>query len=96
MPISTERSHDLFSRAQQLMPGGVNSPVRAFKSVGGEPFFRLGRGQAREAGFQIGKAIGCGAGMWVGNPHQHAFCWLSMAALTRMPVFGPPTTFIPS
>ncbi|WP_425472225.1 glutamate-1-semialdehyde 2,1-aminomutase [Thermomonas fusca] len=39
MPISTERSHDLFSRAQQLMPGGVNSPVRAFKSVGGEPFF---------------------------------------------------------
>ncbi|MFT4255424.1 MAG: glutamate-1-semialdehyde 2,1-aminomutase [Pseudoxanthomonas sp.] len=33
------RSHALFSRAQQLLPGGVNSPVRAFKSVGGEPFF---------------------------------------------------------
>ncbi len=33
------RSHDLFTRAQALMPGGVNSPVRAFKSVGGEPFF---------------------------------------------------------
>ncbi|HMB56054.1 MAG TPA: glutamate-1-semialdehyde 2,1-aminomutase [Arenimonas sp.] len=32
-------SHDLFARAQALMPGGVNSPVRAFKSVGGEPFF---------------------------------------------------------
>ncbi|MHA6206017.1 glutamate-1-semialdehyde 2,1-aminomutase [Dyella soli] len=32
-------NHDLFQRAQQLMPGGVNSPVRAFKSVGGEPFF---------------------------------------------------------
>ncbi len=32
-------SHALFSRAQQLLPGGVNSPVRAFKSVGGEPFF---------------------------------------------------------
>ena len=32
-------SHDLFTRAQQLMPGGVNSPVRAFRSVGGEPFF---------------------------------------------------------
>ncbi len=32
-------SHDLFKRAQVLMPGGVNSPVRAFKSVGGEPFF---------------------------------------------------------
>jgi glutamate-1-semialdehyde 2,1-aminomutase len=32
-------NHELFQRAQQLMPGGVNSPVRAFKSVGGEPFF---------------------------------------------------------
>ena len=32
-------SHALFDRARRLMPGGVNSPVRAFKSVGGEPFF---------------------------------------------------------
>ncbi|PIQ37594.1 MAG: glutamate-1-semialdehyde-2,1-aminomutase [Lysobacterales bacterium CG17_big_fil_post_rev_8_21_14_2_50_64_11] len=32
-------SHDLFTRASPLLPGGVNSPVRAFKSVGGEPFF---------------------------------------------------------
>ena len=32
-------NHDLFQRALALMPGGVNSPVRAFKSVGGEPFF---------------------------------------------------------
>ena len=32
-------NHDLFQRALRLMPGGVNSPVRAFKSVGGEPFF---------------------------------------------------------
>jgi glutamate-1-semialdehyde 2,1-aminomutase len=32
-------SHDLFERAQQLIPGGVNSPVRAFRSVGGSPFF---------------------------------------------------------
>jgi glutamate-1-semialdehyde 2,1-aminomutase len=33
------RSEDLFQRAQQVLPGGVNSPVRAFKSVGGHPFF---------------------------------------------------------
>ena len=33
------RSRSLFTRALELMPGGVNSPVRAFKSVGGEPFF---------------------------------------------------------
>ena len=32
-------NHELFQRAQPLMPGGVNSPVRAFSSVGGEPFF---------------------------------------------------------
>ena len=33
------RSRSLFARARELMPGGVNSPVRAFNSVGGEPFF---------------------------------------------------------
>jgi glutamate-1-semialdehyde 2,1-aminomutase len=32
-------SDSLFARALQLMPGGVNSPVRAFRSVGGSPFF---------------------------------------------------------
>jgi len=32
-------SHSLFARAQELIPGGVNSPVRAFRAVGGEPFF---------------------------------------------------------
>lgn len=33
------KSISLFSRAQQSIPGGVNSPVRAFKSVGGTPIF---------------------------------------------------------
>ena len=37
--MNHERSHALFTRARSLLPGGVNSPVRAFKSVGGEPFF---------------------------------------------------------
>jgi len=37
--MNHEKSHALFQRAQELLPGGVNSPVRAFKSVGGEPFF---------------------------------------------------------
>ena len=32
-------SESLFARAKQLIPGGVNSPVRAFRSVGGAPFF---------------------------------------------------------
>jgi len=34
-----EKSKQLFERAQQSIPGGVNSPVRAFKSVGGTPIF---------------------------------------------------------
>lgn len=39
------RSSDLFHQAQVLIPGGVNSPVRAFKGVGGEPiFFKQGKG----------------------------------------------------
>ena len=33
------QSEQLFARAQQVIPGGVNSPVRAFKSVGGTPLF---------------------------------------------------------
>ncbi|UNK42273.1 glutamate-1-semialdehyde 2,1-aminomutase [Luteimonas sp. S4-F44] len=37
--MDTARSLALFARARTLLPGGVNSPVRAFKSVGGEPFF---------------------------------------------------------
>jgi glutamate-1-semialdehyde 2,1-aminomutase len=37
--MNHDQSHALFQQARQLMPGGVNSPVRAFKSVGGEPFF---------------------------------------------------------
>ena len=33
------RSHDLFEEAQQHIPGGVNSPVRAFRGVGGDPVY---------------------------------------------------------
>lgn len=36
-PLKTTKSEEIFSAAQKLMPGGVSSPVRAFKSVGGQP-----------------------------------------------------------
>ena len=42
--VNRSRSEDLFRRAQQVIPGGVNSPVRAFRSVGGTPPF-LARGE---------------------------------------------------
>ncbi len=39
------RSHELFQAAQKHIPGGVNSPVRAFRGVGGDPiFFKRGEG----------------------------------------------------
>jgi glutamate-1-semialdehyde 2,1-aminomutase len=44
----SSHSSELFLRAQQRIPGGVNSPVRAFRNVGGEPFF-----VARGAGAKI-------------------------------------------
>ncbi len=37
--MSIQKSIELFKRAQKTIPGGVNSPVRAFKSVGGNPIF---------------------------------------------------------
>jgi glutamate-1-semialdehyde 2,1-aminomutase len=37
--MKTTNSQELFTMAQQLFPGGVNSPVRAFKAVGGQPLF---------------------------------------------------------
>jgi len=44
MPTIT-KSIELFAEAQRLLPGGVDSPVRAFRAVGGQPLFiRRGEG----------------------------------------------------
>ncbi|MBW2720277.1 MAG: aminotransferase class III-fold pyridoxal phosphate-dependent enzyme, partial [Deltaproteobacteria bacterium] len=37
--MSDPVSQELFARASKVIPGGVNSPVRAFRAVGGEPIF---------------------------------------------------------
>src|SRR4051812_39629116 len=43
--MNHSQSESLFSRAIERMPGGVNSPVRAFRGVGGQPiFFKQGQG----------------------------------------------------
>src|SRR5437773_10085237 len=44
------RSAALFDRAQAVLPGGVNSPVRAFRAVGGTPFFVASAAGARLTG----------------------------------------------
>ncbi len=43
-----ETNHELFERAKAVLPGGVNSPVRSFRSVGGTPYF-----VARGAGSRV-------------------------------------------
>ena len=42
--MTRAKSEELFRRAQAAIPGGVNSPVRAFRSVGGNPVF-IARGE---------------------------------------------------
>ncbi|MCH7908841.1 MAG: aminotransferase class III-fold pyridoxal phosphate-dependent enzyme, partial [Candidatus Hydrogenedentes bacterium] len=37
--MNSKRSSELFRKANTVLVGGVNSPVRAFKGVGGDPFF---------------------------------------------------------
>ena len=44
MPLSTNQSSALFADAQRYLVGGVNSPVRAFRAVGGDPLF-IDRGE---------------------------------------------------
>src|SRR4030095_7151317 len=45
MPRKTEQSRKLQERAERIIPGGVDSPVRAFRAVGGDPpFLVLGQG----------------------------------------------------
>ncbi|MDP5100493.1 MAG: aspartate aminotransferase family protein, partial [Nonlabens sp.] len=39
MAYTYKRSSALFQEAKQVIPGGVNSPVRAFNAVGGDPVF---------------------------------------------------------
>jgi glutamate-1-semialdehyde 2,1-aminomutase len=45
--MRTTRSDRLFARAQEILPGGVDSPVRAFKAVGGSPLFIDGASGSR-------------------------------------------------
>ena len=45
--METKRSDELFARAEKVLPGGVNSPVRAFRAVGRNPLFIAGAHGAR-------------------------------------------------
>jgi glutamate-1-semialdehyde 2,1-aminomutase len=89
----TSQNHTLFERSQALIPGGVNSPVRAFRSVGGVPVF-FARGAGARAWDVDGKAYIDYVGSWgplvLGHAHPAVVDAVREAA-GRGLSFGAPT-----
>jgi len=88
------RSHDLFQQAQRHIPGGVNSPVRAFRGVGGDPvFFKRGEGAYLfdEDGKQYIDYVGSWGPMILGHAHPAVIAAVKEAADNGLG-FGAPTT----
>lgn len=86
-------SKDLFERAQLFIPGGVNSPVRAFKSVGGTPvFFKEAKGAIMidVEGKEYIDYIGSWGPMILGHAHPPVIDALKNAA-DKSTSFGTPT-----
>jgi glutamate-1-semialdehyde 2,1-aminomutase len=81
--MNTTKSKELFAEAKLHMPGGVNSPVRAFKSVGGDPLYI-----SRAAGSKIYDVdgnefidyIGSWGPMILGHAHQRVIGAIQLAA----------------
>ena len=90
---TSSRNDDLFARAQRHIPGGVNSPVRAFRSVGGTPRFFV-----RGAGPRVTDADGRNyldyVGSWgpliLGHAHPEVVAAVQDAAAEGLS-FGAPT-----
>ncbi len=93
MTAHASRNDELFSRAQQSIPGGVNSPVRAFRSVGGSPRF-FTRGQGSRLWDADGKEFIDYVGSWgpaiVGHAHPEVVKAVQQAAEAGLS-FGAPT-----
>ena len=89
----TSRSQILFELSQQVIPAGVNSPVRAFKSVGGTPVF-FQRAQGARAWDVDGKEYIDYVGSWgplvVGHAHPEVVAAVQAAAANGLS-FGAPT-----
>jgi glutamate-1-semialdehyde 2,1-aminomutase len=86
-------SSDLFRRAQQHIPGGVNSPVRAFKGVGGDPVFvvrGLGAYLWDEDGNQYIDYVGSWGPMILGHAHPKVLAAVK-ETMERGLGFGTPT-----
>ena len=91
--LKQDKSRELFNRAQNSIPGGVNSPVRAFKAVGGDPLFikaAKGAYMYDEDGNRFIDMINSWGPMILGHAHEdvhHAVLGALPASLS----FGAPT-----
>lgn len=91
--MNRTKSHALFSQAKQLMPGGVNSPARAFGAVGGEPVV-IDRGEGAFLfdvdGNRYIDFVGSWGPMILGHRHPAVLAAIE-SALQRGTSFGAPT-----
>ncbi|MCE5200563.1 MAG: glutamate-1-semialdehyde 2,1-aminomutase [Armatimonadota bacterium] len=91
--MNTARSTELFAQAQKVIPGGVNSPVRAFKSVGGQPLF-IKRGEGSRVFDEDGNSFIDYVGSWgpliLGHAHPGVVEAITRAAKDGT-TFGAPT-----
>jgi glutamate-1-semialdehyde 2,1-aminomutase len=91
--MKNSRSEELFRRAQELIPGGVNSPVRAFRSVGGTPPF-IARGEGSHVfdadGNEYIDYVGSWGPLLLGHRHPEILSALEKA-LAIGTSFGAPT-----
>jgi glutamate-1-semialdehyde 2,1-aminomutase len=87
------KSSELFSRAKTRIPGGVNSPVRAFRAVGGDPIF-IARAEGAYLydadGVKYTDYIGSWGPMILGHAHKDIVAAITQAA-TRGTSYGAPT-----
>lgn len=93
MSFHDDNSHQAFARAKQVIPGGVNSPVRAFKSVGRDPVF-IERGAGSRLWDIDGNCYIDYVGSWgpliVGHAHPEVVAAIQKAA-ERGTSYGAPT-----
>src|SRR6059058_4159674 len=87
------RSRDAFQRACRVIPGGVNSPARAFGAVGGEPLF-IARGEGPYLydidGHRYIDFVGSWGPLILGHNHPRVVAAVT-EALKRGATFGAPT-----
>ncbi|HKU39534.1 MAG TPA: glutamate-1-semialdehyde 2,1-aminomutase [Polyangiales bacterium] len=91
--MDTKRSHELLRRASDVLPGGVNSPVRAFRAVEGEPVF-IAQAKGAELidvdGNRFVDYVGSWGPMIVGHAHPKVVAAVQ-DAMARGSSYGAPT-----